>query len=356
MKDNNKIYTQQSGKKGAMRIVCGFLCIAFLMIACVGCDSYVSSYDVSEIQNELNAALGEIDSLNEEYAAALQELASLKISQEETKKAMDSLNDEYNSTKKELGELDSSNIASKQEIDSLKEIIDNTKEELTTLKDNYDAAQREIDDLMDQIEDLQNGIVPPETDKKIKIYIDQGHNPTSYHNAGASGNGLYEQDLTYTIGILLADLLKADGRFEVRLSRPNESTVLGTDGNSSLDARVLGAEAFGADYFISLHTNSYVDSSANGIEVYVAEENSTSYDFGSYLLQGMVGSTKLRNRGMKLNPDLRVLKNATMPAALLEMGFISNAQEAALLSEHPELFAQGIYNGIINYFSLTPGF
>jgi len=37
----------------------------------------------------------------------------------------------------------------------------------------------------------------------IKIYIDQGHNPRSY-NTGAEGNGYFEQDITYRIGILLS--------------------------------------------------------------------------------------------------------------------------------------------------------
>jgi N-acetylmuramoyl-L-alanine amidase len=55
---------------------------------------------------------------------------------------------------------------------------------------------------------------------------------------------------------------------------------------------------------------------------------------------------------MKLGPNLVVLKNATMPAVLVEMGFISNRMDAALMSEHPELFAIGIYNGILNYFGL----
>jgi N-acetylmuramoyl-L-alanine amidase len=57
---------------------------------------------------------------------------------------------------------------------------------------------------------------------------------------------------------------------------------------------------------------------------------------------------------MKQSPNLRVLKNATMPAALLEMGFITNAEDAALLSQHPELFARGIYDGILSYFDLQP--
>ena len=88
---------------------------------------------------------------------------------------------------------------------------------------------------------------------KIRIYIDQGHNPAPHHNTGAEGNGLYEQDLTFDIGHRLAALLAEDGRFEVCLSRPNEDSVLGTDNVSSLQARVDGAIDFEADYFISLH-------------------------------------------------------------------------------------------------------
>ena len=187
-----------------------------------------------------------------------------------------------------------------------------------------------------------------ETDP-IRIYIDQGHNPAPHHNLGAEGNGLYEQDVTFDIGCRLAELLIKDGRFEVCLSRPDENTVLGTDKASSLKERVDGATDFNADYCISLHINAYTQDTANGIEVFSAEDN-LSYSFGSSLLQGMVDTTRLKNRGMKPSSGLYILENAEMPAVLLEMGFISNADDAAVLSEQPELFAQGIYNGIIDYF------
>ena len=188
-----------------------------------------------------------------------------------------------------------------------------------------------------------------ETDP-IRIYIDQGHNPAPYHNLGAEGNGLYEQDLTFQIGCMLAQLLREDGRFEVCLSRPEESTVLGTDRDSSLQARVDGAAQFEADYFISLHINSFTDDSANGIEVHTARRGDESYAFGKRLLNGMLDSTGLKNRGMKQSADLYVLKNAAMPAVLLEMGFISNQNDAAFLQQHADLFARGIYDGIVDHF------
>ena len=99
----------------------------------------------------------------------------------------------------------------------------------------------------------------------IKIYIDQGHNPEN-PNAGAEGNGLREQDLVYVIGQRLADRLRANPNFEVRLSRPTPETQLGTSNASSLAARVNDANSWGADYFISLHTNASNITSASGSE------------------------------------------------------------------------------------------
>jgi hypothetical protein len=64
----------------------------------------------------------------------------------------------------------------------------------------------------------------------------------------------------------------------------------------------------------------------------------------------MLDTTGLKSRGMKQSADLYVLKNATMPAVLLEMGFISNQNDAAFLQQHPDLFAKGIYDGIVDYF------
>ena len=363
-----------------LRSVSAILCLAFVLAACVGCTSYASSDDVATLNAELNDAIEELDSLKESYKSAQKEIDSLKTGGEEDQKEIDSLKSSNETAQQEIASLKKSNQTAQKELDALEESnkaaqneIDNLTEsnnaakqelealkannttmqqEIDSLKRNNEAALQEIEKLKAQIQELKNGTTPEEPVQKIKIYIDQGHNPTSYDNAGAAGNGLYEQDLTFTIGILLAELLKEDGRFEVCLSRPTADTVLGTDNDSSLDARIKGAKDFGADYFISLHVNSYEAASANGIEVYVANQNSVSYDFGSALLKGLISSTNLYNRGMKLGPELRVLKNATMPAALLEMGFISNSSDAALLSQSPELFAQGIYNGILHYFDL----
>ena len=88
----------------------------------------------------------------------------------------------------------------------------------------------------------------------IKVYIDQGHNPEN-PNAGAEGSGYREQDIVYRIGVDLYNLLKSDPNYTARLSRPTPETSLGTSNASSLRLRVDDANSWGADVFISLHTN-----------------------------------------------------------------------------------------------------
>ena len=183
----------------------------------------------------------------------------------------------------------------------------------------------------------------------IKIYIDQGHNPEN-PNAGAEGNGLKEQDITYRVGKALGDLLRANPNFEVRESRPTPTTSLGTTNTTSLQARVRDANAWGADYFLSLHTHSASNPAATGSEAFSYASGTRAYRLGSDILVGLTNATGLRNRGMKVRPGLYVLRRTSMPAVLLELGFLSNPNDAALMNNDPGLFARGIYNGILTYF------
>ena len=184
----------------------------------------------------------------------------------------------------------------------------------------------------------------------IKIYIDQGHNPRDY-NTGAEGNGLYEQDITYDVGKRLYALLSASPEFEVRLSRPTEETILGTNNSSSLTARVREANAWGADIFLSLHTNASLNESATGSEALIYSRSSrTALGLAEDILTELNLVTGLKNRGVLERPGLYVLRRTNMPAVLVEMGFITNPYDAELMAYSPELFARGIYRGIMKYY------
>ncbi|MGM9653654.1 MAG: N-acetylmuramoyl-L-alanine amidase [Eubacteriales bacterium] len=183
-----------------------------------------------------------------------------------------------------------------------------------------------------------------------KIYIDQGHNPQN-PNAGAEGNGYREQDLVYEIGVRTAAILRANG-LETRLSRPTPQTQLGTSTASSLAARVNDANAWGADYFISLHANASEITSASGSEAFVFSRESEAYPLAENILTELNRSTGLENRGVSVRTNLYVLRRTQMPATLIELGFITNPYDAALMADSPELFAEGVANGVLAYLGM----
>ena len=150
----------------------------------------------------------------------------------------------------------------------------------------------------------------------IKVYIDQGHNPEN-PNAGAEGSGYREQDIVYRIGVDLYNLLKSDPNYTARLSRPTPETSLGTSNASSLRLRVDDANSWGADVFISLHTNASSNQNATGSEALVYSESSAAYIIGEDILTELNAITGLRNRGVKLRPGLYVLRRTAMPAVLV---------------------------------------
>lgn len=186
----------------------------------------------------------------------------------------------------------------------------------------------------------------------IKIYIDQGHNPQN-PNAGAEGQGLLEQNVTYSVGVQLARLLDRSGNYSTRLSRPDPDTALGYSNTTSLNARVSDANSWGADYFISLHTNASSTAGANGVEAFAYSRDSAAFRLGEDIIEGIVALTGQRNRGMKVRPSLYVLKRTAMPAVLVEMGFITNAGDASIMRNDPEIIARGIYNGIVSFTGLS---
>lgn len=188
---------------------------------------------------------------------------------------------------------------------------------------------------------------------KIRVFIDQGHNPGNI-NAGASGNGLEEQSVNYIVGIYLAGLLDSDPRFAVRTSRMYPEQVLGYDTTSSLQTRVRMANAWPADFFVSIHCNYNDNPAIHGSEVYVYKRVSQAANIAQDVLQGVVEYAQTRNNEVRVNPSLYVLRATTMPANLVELAYLSNPEDAAKLRDNPFSFAYGIYMGILRYYNLAP--
>ncbi|MDF2678018.1 MAG: cell wall hydrolase/autolysin [Bacillota bacterium] len=188
----------------------------------------------------------------------------------------------------------------------------------------------------------------------IRIFIDQGHNPTGYHNTGARANGLIEENVTYQVGIYLANLLGNDPRFDVRLSRPTPTTVLGHNNTSSLAERVRMSNGWPANYFISIHANANENPNINGAEMYIYQYNTQANWLAQNIMNGVLQYTDLSDNGVRENKSLYVLRRTNMPAVLVEMGYLTNYHDAQIIRDQQWQIAYGIYIGILNYFGFTP--
>lgn len=175
----------------------------------------------------------------------------------------------------------------------------------------------------------------------VKIFIDPGHGGT---NVGAVANGLRESDINLAVSIKLGDILRING-YAIKYSRTS-------DINLTLSERAQMANNWNANYFVSIHCNSAASRQANGTETFVYKLGTPTAVYGQSIQTQLVLQNGLRNRGLKA-ADFTVLTATKMPAALVELAFISNPQEAKLLStpEFQMRCARGIANGIIDYVS-----
>ncbi|WFR56950.1 N-acetylmuramoyl-L-alanine amidase [Anaerocolumna sp. AGMB13025] len=186
----------------------------------------------------------------------------------------------------------------------------------------------------------------------IRIFIDQGHNPSGF-NAGAEGFGLREQDITYQVGMYLANILNDDPRFEARTSRTTPEQVLGYSNTTSLAERVRLANSWPANYFISIHCNANDNPAINGTECYVFQNYTQSYYLAERILPAIVNRVGTRNNGVRINPSLYVLRRTNMPAVLVELAYITNYEDAQKLGSRQYDFAYGIYQGLLDYFGFS---
>jgi N-acetylmuramoyl-L-alanine amidase len=218
-----------------------------------------------------------------------------------------------------------------------------------------------------------------------KVIVDAGHGGK---DPGAiSRDGIEEKDITLDIAKRLAATLRADGA-EVQLTRDTDVFI-------PLDKRVDLTNGSGADIFVSVHANANPSRSMKGFEVYyispavsdltralssakqqrlnlvdsfAAAPSSSlkaelwdmiynysrgeSIELSRSICHAIGAAIDVKILGVK-NANFCVLRGSTIPAVLVEVGFLSNSQEADKLdsSAYRQKVAQGIVDGIREYAS-----
>lgn len=156
--------------------------------------------------------------------------------------------------------------------------------------------------------------------------IDAGHGAILMDgllDKGAVWFGLREADLVMDLAQRLQAALERRGWVAI-LTRDSDVTPF------SLSGRTAVAQQVGADVFVSLHLNSSPSPKPHGVSVFYWRPESES--LAALLQRRLSQRLKLRDRGIQRGAFV-VLLTATMPAVLVELGFLSNPQEARRLSD-----------------------
>jgi N-acetylmuramoyl-L-alanine amidase len=196
----------------------------------------------------------------------------------------------------------------------------------------------------------------PYIGQAAKVVVDPGHGGS---DPGAVGiNGLYEKSVNNEIAYRLRDIL-IDKGYEVVVTRETDRTL-------SLQDRVEFARGSGADLFVSVHANAHPSKDVRGTMVlyhdaakpnpdYPASDEMKALTPQSRHLAQLVLSSVLEqvpntNRGL-LQSSAYVVRMGNIPSVLVETAFLSNAQDAKLLSSSSirAKYATGIANGILKF-------
>ena len=215
------------------------------------------------------------------------------------------------------------------------------------------------------------------------IVIDPGHGGSEM--GATAPNGVIEKDIALDIARRLRDLIRERLGLQVHLTRESDYDV-------ALESRTEKANNLQADLFISIHANSYRGRGVRGAETYFLSDKATDDDARrvaalendalglessaqgdtglQLLLWDMAQTLHLRessvlaeaiqaelnrlagtgDRGIKQAP-FRVLRGADMPAVLVEVGYLSNPDEAESLADprYRQRIATALFNSLEQY-------
>lgn len=185
------------------------------------------------------------------------------------------------------------------------------------------------------------------------VVLDAGHGGT---DPGAIYNKVYESTINFEILYNKAAKYfnSPTSNIKVYYTRYNNTKI-------DLYDRAAFAKKVGADLFVSLHMNAAANTSAYGTEVYYSTYNTStmkglsSSKLASLLVNGLSDSLGSRNRGT-YDKKLIVCRYNTVPAVLIELGFMSNSNDFSLMtnSDYQEKTAKAIYETLENVFAVYP--
>ncbi|KOY82336.1 N-acetylmuramoyl-L-alanine amidase [Lysinibacillus macroides] len=176
------------------------------------------------------------------------------------------------------------------------------------------------------------------------IILDPGHGGK---DPGTVSGSVSEKSITLKVGTQVKQLLENAGA-KVYMTRTGDTYP-------SLQDRVDFTQANYGEIFVSIHVNSAANTSAQGTETYYAISTGDMYqediDLATFINNQIVNNLNMKNRGVK-QEQYYVIRNMVIPSILVELGFLSNSQDRNKMTndQYVTLFAESIYNGILQYY------
>jgi N-acetylmuramoyl-L-alanine amidase len=180
------------------------------------------------------------------------------------------------------------------------------------------------------------------------VVIDPGHGGI---DPGAVANGLLEKDVALDVSLKVADLL---AKRDDIMSLVTHEGKIGAGQELGLFARCVYANRQAADVFVSIHGNAAGNFAAWGHETF----HYPGSIHGSRLARSLFSAirhnmTEIQPRSVK-EANFQVLRDTAMPAALVELGFLTHEGDADFLRKEPfrAKYAAAIASGILDFLGL----
>lgn len=187
----------------------------------------------------------------------------------------------------------------------------------------------------------------------VCIVVDPGHGGNDPGKVGVTG--VLEKDINLQVAVMLGEYLEKKG-IDVVLTRETDIS-LAEEGASStqvsdLKNRVEIIEKASPEMAVSIHQNSYTDSSVSGAQVFYYGQSTEGQRLAEAVQAGLIEILDSSNRReAKANESYYILKRTSVPTVIVECGFLSNPEEESLLQdeEYQNKIVEAIYQGIQTY-------
>lgn len=190
-----------------------------------------------------------------------------------------------------------------------------------------------------------------EVEKKV-VVIDAGHGADDPGKVGV--NGEIEKDINLKIAQKVKEKLEAEGITVVMTREDDEGLYDDTVSNkkrADMEKRVALINKTNPEVVVSIHQNSFSDPSVRGPQVFYFAESETGQQFATAMQEELWKVDTNYQRQIKANNSYYILKRTEVPTIIVECGFLSNEEEARLLSEdsYQETVANAICSGITKW-------